>query len=72
MFYDTVHTFLDGSIRRVVERAERATVNDKGLEPIDINVLKLLYMIRYVDDIPANLDNIVIMMAEDIGLDKIS
>ena len=71
MFYDTVHTFLDGSIRRVVERAERATVNDKGLESIDVNVLKLLYMIRYVDDIPANLDNIVIMMAEDIRLDKI-
>ena len=71
MFYDTVHTFLDGSIRRVVERAERAARDDKGLKAEDINVLKLLYMIRYVDDIPANLDNIVIMMAEDIRVDKI-
>ena len=72
MFYDTVHTFLDGSIRRVIERAERAAADDKGLEAIDVNVLKLLYMIRYVDDeIPAKLDNIVIMMASDIRVDKI-
>ena len=28
-------------------------------------------MIRYVEDIPANLDNIIIMMAEDIRVDKI-
>ena len=73
MFYDTVHTFLDGSIRRVIERAERAAADKKGLEPIDTDVLKLLYMVRYVDgDIPANLDNIVIMMAEDIRMDKIA
>ncbi len=72
MFYDTVHTFLDSSIRRVIERAERAAADDKGLEAIDVNVLKLLYMIRYVDDeIPAKLDNIVIMMASDIRVDKI-
>jgi len=71
MFYDTVHAFLDSSIRRVIERAERAARDDKGLEAIDINVLKLLYLIRYVEDIPANLDNIVIMMAEDIRVDKI-
>lgn len=72
MFYDTVHTFLDSSIRRVIERAERAARDDNGLEAIDVKVLKLLYMIRYVDDIPANLDNIVIMMAEDIRVDKIN
>lgn len=31
-----------------------------------------MYLIRYVDDIPANLDNIVILMANDIRLDKIT
>lgn len=35
-------------------------------------MLKLLYLIRYVDDIPANLDNIVILMADDIRIDKIT
>ncbi|KRN88806.1 BREX system P-loop protein BrxC [Ligilactobacillus ceti] len=72
MFYDTVHTFLDSSIRQVVERCERAIQDNKGLEPGDENVLKLLYMIRYVDDVPAKLDNIIILMADDIRVDKIN
>lgn len=70
-FYDTVHTFLDSSIRRVIERCQNAADGGMGVKPQDVDVLKLLYMIRYVDDIPANLDNIVILMADDIRTDKI-
>ena len=71
LFYDTVHTFLDSSIRRVIERCERAATDGNGIEPQDVDVLKLLYLVRYVDDVKANLDNIVILMADDIRLDKI-
>ena len=70
-FYDTVHTFLDGSIRRVIERCQKAADNGDGIEQQDVDVLKLLYLIRYIDDIPSNLDNIVILMADDIRVDKI-
>ncbi len=70
LFYDTVHSFLEGSIRRVIERCERAAIDGNGIEPQDVNVLKLLYLVRYVDDVKANLDNIVILMANDIRLDK--
>ena len=72
LFYDTVHTFLDSSIRRVIERCQRAADDGNGIEPQDVNVLKLLYLVRYVDDVKANLDNIVILMADDIRLDKIT
>lgn len=72
LFYDTVHTFLDSSIRRVIERCQKAADNGDGIEQQDVYVLKLLYLIRYVDDIPSNLDNIVILMANDIRLDKIT
>ena len=72
LFYDTVHTFLDSSIRRVIERCERAAADGLGLESQDVDVLKLLYLVRYVDDVKANLDNIVILMADDIRLDKIT
>ena len=72
LFYDTVHSFLDSSIRRVIERCERAAHDGNGLEPQDVNVLKLLYLVRYVDDVKANLDNIVILMANEIQMDKIS
>ena len=71
-FYDTVHTFLDGSIRRVIERCQKAADNGHGIEQQDVDVLKLLYLVRYIDDIPANLDNIVILMADDIRVDKIT
>ena len=70
-FYDTVHTFLDSSIRRVIERCQNAADIGAGIQPQDVDVLKLLYLIRYVDDIPANVDNIVILMADDIRVDKI-
>lgn len=72
LFYDTVHTFLDSSIRSVIERCQNAADNGDGIEEQDVNVLKLLYLIRYIDDIPANLDNIVILMADDIRMDKIT
>jgi hypothetical protein len=51
-FYDTVHTFLDGSIRRVIERCQKAADSAAGIQQYDVDVLKLLYLIRYVDDIP--------------------
>ncbi len=71
-FYDTVHSFLDSSIRDVIGRCERAAEKNDGVELYDVDVLKLLYLVRYVDDIPVNLDNIIIMMAEDIRTDKIA
>ena len=70
-FYDSVHSFLDGSIRRVIERCQKAADNHDGIEEYDVKVLKLLYLIRYIDDVKANLDNIVILMADDIRADKI-
>lgn len=71
LFYDTVHTFLDSSIRNVIERCQKAADNGDGIEQNDVEVLKLLYLIRYIDDIPANLDNIVILMADNINADKV-
>lgn len=71
LFYDTVHTFLEGSIRRVIDRCQSASDNNDGIMPYDVSILKLLYLIRYIDDIKANIDNITILMADDIRADKI-
>lgn len=71
LFYDTIHTFLDSSIRRVIDRCQTAAINHDGIEPRDVDVLKLLYLIRYIDDIKANIDNIAILMIDDIEVDKI-
>lgn len=71
LFYDTVQSFLDSAIRRVVDRCARAAEKEEGLLPLDADILKTLYLIRYVgDDIPANLENITILMAGRIDVDK--
>ncbi len=70
-FYDTVHTVLESTIRRVIDRCQTAADNHDGLEQRDVSVLKLLYLIRYIDDIKANIDNIAILMVDDIRADKI-
>ena len=72
LFYGTVHTFLESAIRRVIDRCQIAADNHDGIEDYDVSVLKLLYLIRYVDDVRANVDNITTLMVDDIRADKIN
>jgi len=71
MFYDTTHTFLDGAIRRVIDRCEVAAKNLDGIEPRDVAVLKLLYLIRYIEDIKSNVENLATLMVDSVNADKI-
>ena len=71
LFYDTVNSFLESSIRQVIERCDRAAESGDGIEDYDVKVLKLLYLIKYIDDIPANVDNIATLMTDDIETYKI-
>ena len=66
LFYDTLLTFLESPIRRVIDRCQTAADNRDGLEQDDVCVLKTLYLIRYIEDIKANVDNIAILMIDDI------
>lgn len=72
LFYDTVNTFLESAICRVIDRCQTAADNGNGLEQYDVCVLKLLYLIRYVDDIKANVENIATLMVDTIDADKIT
>ena len=70
-FYDTLHSFLDTSVRSVIERAEKAANDGNGLTVDDVNLLKLLYLVRYIDDIKSNIENLTILMADSINVDKL-
>ena len=72
LFYNTVHTFLESATRRVIDRCQLAAENGDGIEAYDVEVLKLLYLIRDLKDIPANLENITTLMLDDINADKIT
>lgn len=70
-FYDTVHTFLESTIRRVIDRCQNLVDTNPNMKQLDVDVLKLLYLIRYIDDIKSNIDNISILMIDSIKTDKI-
>ena len=72
-FYDTVHRSLDPAIRNVIEKAVRDAEQGFGIQKDDVNVLKLLYLLRYIQEyMPATLDNLTILMADDIRMDKLA
>ncbi len=72
-FYDTLNTFLEGRITRVINRCADAAWNHDVIEPYDVSVLKLLYLMRYVgDNIPPNVDNLTVLMIDDIRADKVA
>ncbi len=69
-FYDTIDEFLNPTISRVIARAsENPELKDN---PINIQVLKILFLIKYLsDEIPGNIDNISTLMVNNIDEDKL-
>ena len=74
LFYDALENFLDHSHRGVILRAyDNTKINPehKGSDVFAINVLKTLFMIKYVLEIEANIDNITSLMISNIDDDRI-
>jgi hypothetical protein len=68
-FYDTIKEFLNPSISRVIEGAyENPALKD---DEFNINLLKVLFMIKYIKELPANIDNIATLMVTNIDEDKL-
>lgn len=73
-FYDALENFLDHSHSGVIIRAyDNSYINPekKDKDVFAINVLKTLFMIKYVLEIEANIDNITSLMIENIDDDRI-
>lgn len=69
-FFDTISKDLEHGVIQVVTRAERAAEEGHGLKVQDVKVLKLLYLIRYIDYIKSNIENISILMVDGMDVDK--
>jgi len=61
-FYKTIETFLDSSIRSVIMNAEK----NERLDEFDIEVLKLLFLVKYVKEIKANINNLATLLVDNI------
>lgn len=69
-FYDTIEQFLEGTVKRVFQNATDIMHNG-SLKEIDINVLKILFMLKNIDYIPTNIDNIAILSIKNVDEDKL-
>lgn len=73
-FYDALENFLDHSHRSVIIRAyDNTKINPdkKKTDVFSINVLKTLFMIKYILEIEANVENITSLMISNIDDDRI-
>lgn len=69
-FYDTIKEFLTPSIARVIEGAyENPALRD---DEFNMDLLKVLFMIKYIKEVPANIDNISTLMVTQIDEDKLA
>lgn len=74
LFYDALEQFLDHSHRAVIIRAlDNEYINPNKLDTcFEVDVLKTLFMIKYVKEIVANVDNITSLMVSNVDDDRIA
>lgn len=74
MFYDAMEKFLDHSHKGVIIRAhDNSHINPDKQENgvFAINVLKVLFLIKYVLEVEANVDNITSLMIDRMDADRL-
>lgn len=67
-FYASVEGFLDTAVKRTIDQAKQ----NASLDSFDVQMLRTLFMIRYVDLIKGTLDNLVTLSIEKIDDDKLA
>ncbi len=65
-FYSTIEKFIDYDIKTVFSNAERRP----GLDDFAIRVLRVLFMIKHVKEMPATIDRIATLMVDNQNADK--
>lgn len=67
-FYRAVDGFLDPAVKRTIDQANENVT----LDEFDVQTLRTLFMIRYVDLIKGTLDNLVTLSIEQVDEDKLA
>lgn len=70
-FYDTIEEFLEHQVKIVIKTAIDI-VKSGELKEIDVKVLKMLFMLKNIKEIPANIDNLATLYVSNIKDDKIA
>ena len=66
-FYPSIESFLDTGVKLTIDHAR----GNPSLEDFDIRVLEVLFLIRYVDEVKGNIDNLATLCLDEIDADKL-
>jgi len=66
-FYPAIESFLDTIVKKTIEQAD----DNAGLEPFDTQLLRVLFLIRYVDILKPNIDNLVTLCIDEVDADRL-
>lgn len=69
IFYNALDKFVDHTHRIVITQAAD---NTRLPDPFDVELLKVLFMIKYVKEIRANVENLTTLMVSQIDEDRIA
>jgi hypothetical protein len=67
-FYPSIESFLDTTVKKTIDQAKA----NSGLEPFDIQLLQVLFLIRYVDEMKGNVDNLVTLCLTQMDGDRLA
>ena len=67
IFYSTIKTFIDTDIVRIIEQAKEG---NPDIEDFDIEVLIILFLIKYIKEVPTDVENIATLMVSNINDSK--
>jgi hypothetical protein len=67
-FYPSIEGFLETSVRRTIDHAR----DNPALEPFDNEILRVLFLIRYVDEMRGTIDNLTTLCTDRIDADRLA
>ncbi|OCS91701.1 BREX system P-loop protein BrxC [Caryophanon latum] len=69
-FYPTIRQHLESTIVQTISRAEKRAANNEGLVEADVEILKVLYLIKGIAHIPATPNNIAALLLPRIDAER--
>jgi hypothetical protein len=67
-FYPSIESFLDTAVKKTIDQAK----TNSSLKPFDIQLIQVLFLIRYVDEMKGNVDNLVTLCIDRIDGDRVA
>ena len=67
LFYPSIESFLDTAVKRTISQA----ADNGALGEFDVKILQTLFLIRYVDEMKGNVDNLVTLCVDEVDADRL-